>query len=213
MIRTVEAVVDPHGGDAARGRGQHRVDLHLPERHIARDHVRRLPVHGAAHGFLPGRSTLSNAVIHANPKLVLKMDVKDFFPTVTWRRVKGLFRKAGYREQVATLLAMICTEAPREIVEHDGKTFFVSLGPRCLPQGAPTSPGLTNVLCLRMDQRIAGLAKRTDDEDARAGENVIPHAAPVHAVDRQTQRKEGQGENAGQGEAEAEERKKRGSRN
>ena len=88
------------------------------------------------------------------------MDIKDFFPTVTVPRVKGIFRKAGFREQIATLLALLCTEAPREIVDHEGTTYYVSLGPRCLPQGAPTSPALTNTLCLRLDQRIHGLAKK-----------------------------------------------------
>lgn len=122
--------------------------------------VERLPVHGAAHGFLAGRSTLSNASAHTDAKVVLKMDLKDFFPTVTWRRVKGVFRKAGYREQVATLLALLCTEPPREEVVHEGKTYYVSLGPRCLPQGAPTSPGLTNALCLRLDQRVSGMAAK-----------------------------------------------------
>src|SRR5262249_7405194 len=120
----------------------------------------KLPVHGAAHGFLSGRSTLTNAAVHGGARLIVKMDVRDFFPTVTWRRVKGIFRKAGYREQVATLLALLCTEAPREVVEQDGQTYYVSLGPRCLPQGAPTSPALTNTLCLRLDRRLSGLAKR-----------------------------------------------------
>src|SRR5262249_52892084 len=63
-------------------------------------------------------------------------------------------------EQIATLLALLCTESPREVVEHQGKTYYVALGPRCLPQGAPTSPALTNALCLRMDQRVAGLAAK-----------------------------------------------------
>jgi RNA-directed DNA polymerase len=91
---------------------------------------------------------------------VVKIDLKDFFPTVTFRRARGVFRRAGYRDQIATLLALLCTEAPREIVEHDGKKYFVALGPRCLPQGAPTSPGLTNTLCLRLDRRLTGLARR-----------------------------------------------------
>ena len=91
---------------------------------------------------------------------MVKVDIKDFFPTVTLPRVKGVFRKAGYREEVATLLALLCTESPREVVEHDGKTFYVALGPRCLPQGAPTSPALTNTLCLRLDRRLAGLARK-----------------------------------------------------
>ncbi|AMV40468.1 reverse transcriptase family protein [Planctomyces sp. SH-PL62] len=127
---------------------------------ILRNIAERLPVHGAAHGFLPGRSILSNAAAHHDPKVVVRIDLKDFFPTVTWRRVKGLFRKAGYREHVATLLALICTESPREVVEQDGETYYVALGPRCLPQGAPTSPAVTNALCLRLDRRLSGLARR-----------------------------------------------------
>jgi len=122
--------------------------------------VERLQVHGAVHGFLAGRSTLTNASIHTDSRVILKMDIKDFFPTITWRRVKGVFRKAGYREQIATLLALLCTESPRDVVEHEGKRYYVSLGHRCLPQGAPTSPAITNVLCLRMDQRIVGLAAK-----------------------------------------------------
>src|SRR5262249_7708237 len=102
----------------------------------------------------------SNAASHTGARVIVKMDVRDFFPTVTLRRVKGIFRKAGYRDQVATLLALLCTEAPREVVELDGQMYYVALGPRCLPQGAPTSPGLTNPLCLRLDRRLTGLAKR-----------------------------------------------------
>jgi hypothetical protein len=127
---------------------------------ILRNVVEKLPVHGAAHGFLPGRSTLTNAAAHTGARILVKMDVRDFFPTVTLRRVKGVFRKAGYREQVATLLALLCTEAPREVVELDGRTYYVALGPRCLPQGAPTSPALTNTLCLRLDRRLTGLSRR-----------------------------------------------------
>jgi hypothetical protein len=134
--------------------------LQAAQRWILANVVEKLLVHGSAHGFLVGRSTLTNAAVHTNAKAVVKMDVKDFFPTVTLPRVRGIFRKAGYREQVATLLALICTESPREIVEHDGKTYYIALGPRCLPQGAPTSPGLTNTLCMRLDQRLTGLAKK-----------------------------------------------------
>ncbi|WP_442509910.1 reverse transcriptase family protein [Novipirellula sp. SH528] len=127
---------------------------------VLRNVVERLLVHGAAHGFLPGRSIMTNASQHTDSRMIIKLDIKDFFPTVTFPRVKGIFRHAGYREQIATLLALLCTESPRQMVVEDGRTFYVSLGPRCLPQGAPTSPGLSNVICLKMDRRIAGLAKR-----------------------------------------------------
>ncbi len=134
--------------------------LKAAQRWVLHNIVEKLLVHGAVHGFLPGRSILTNAEAHTGPKVIVKMDIEQFFPTVTLRRVKGVFRKAGYREQVATLLALICTEAPREIVQHQGKEYYVALGPRCLPQGAPTSPALTNTLCLHLDQRISGLAKK-----------------------------------------------------
>ena len=134
--------------------------LKAAQRWVLANVAERLPVHGAAHGFLAGRSTLTNASRHPNSRVVLKMDVKDFFPSVTWRRVKGVFRRAGYRERVATLLALLCTEAPREIVELNGVTYYVALGERCLPQGAPTSPAITNALCLRLDRRLTGLAEK-----------------------------------------------------
>jgi hypothetical protein len=119
----------------------------------------KLPVHAAAHGFLPARSVLTNALAHVGADVVVKLDVKDFFPTITWQRVKGLLRKAGVTEPVATLLALLCTEAPRQLVEFRGQTLYVATGPRCLPQGAPTSPAITNALCLRMDRRLSALAR------------------------------------------------------
>jgi hypothetical protein len=148
-----------------RGGGERAIWAPLPtlkaaQHWVLRNIAEKLPVHGAAHGFLPGRSTFSNAAAHTGARVVVKMDLKDFFPTVTLARVKGVFRKAGYREQVATLLALLCTESPREVVELEGQTYYVSLGPRCLPQGAPTSPALTNTLCLRLDRRVSGLARR-----------------------------------------------------
>ncbi|MBO6937786.1 MAG: RNA-directed DNA polymerase [Deltaproteobacteria bacterium] len=130
------------------------------QRWIAREITDHLPVHGAAHGFLAGRSTVTNAAVHAGARIVVKLDLKDYYPTITTPRVKGMFRKAGYGEQVATLLAMLCTESPREEIELDGKTWYVATGPRSLPQGAPTSPSITNAISLRLDLRLAGLARK-----------------------------------------------------
>lgn len=134
--------------------------LKAAQRWVLRNIVEHLPVHGAVHGFLAGRSTVTNAAQHTGSRLLVNLDLSDFFPTVTWRRVRGVFRSAGYREQVATLLALLCTEAEREVVERNGRVWHVALGPRCLPQGAPTSPALTNTLCLRLDRRLSGLARR-----------------------------------------------------
>ena len=146
-----------------RSGGERTITAPLPQlkelqRWALRNYFEKLPVHAAAHGFLPARSVLTNALVHANADCVVKLDVKDFFPTVTWKRVKGLLRKAGVAEQVATLLALLCTEAPRQLVEFRNQTLHVATGPRALPQGAPTSPAITNALCLRLDQRLSALA-------------------------------------------------------
>lgn len=130
------------------------------QRWILSEILDRLLVHGSAHGFLAGRSIATNAAQHTDSRLIVKMDIEDFFPSVSWKRVKGVFRKAGYNEQIATLLALLCTESPREMVEHNGRTHYVALAERCLPQGAPTSPALTNVLCLKLDRRISGTASK-----------------------------------------------------
>lgn len=148
-----------------RSGGQRAIWAPMPrlkkvQRWILTEILNRLLVHGAAHGFLAGRSIATNAAQHTDSRLVVKMDIENFFPSVSWKRVKGVFRKAGYNEQISTLLALLCTESPREMVEHNGKTYYVALGERCLPQGAPTSPAITNVLCLKLDRRISGTANK-----------------------------------------------------
>jgi RNA-directed DNA polymerase len=128
--------------------------------HWVLEHILNLiPTHEAAHGFMSGRSIVSNAQPHVGAKVVINMDLKDFFPSVHWKRVKGLFSKMGYPEAVSTILSLLCTEPEREEVELDGQRYYVSQGARWLPQGAPTSPALTNLLCRKLDRRLSGLAK------------------------------------------------------
>ncbi len=113
-----------------------------------------------AHGFVPGHSILTNAHPHAARQFVVNMDLKDFFPSITFRRVKGLFHRMGYSEHVATVLALLTTEPPRTAAELDGKVYHIALGQRVLPQGACTSPAITNLLCRRLDKRLTGLAAK-----------------------------------------------------
>ena len=119
----------------------------------------KIHVHDAVHGFAPGRSIISNARPHVGQDVVINLDLKEFFPTVTYKRVKGLFRMLGYSEKVATVLGLICTEPETEEVELDGERYFVHTSERRLPQGAPTSPALTNILCFKLDKRLAGMAQ------------------------------------------------------
>jgi len=120
----------------------------------------KLAVEPQAHGFVPGRSIVTNALPHVQRAVVVNLDLKDFFPSITFRRVQGLFRKLGYSGHIATLLALLCTEPPRVPTELDGKVYQVALGQRVLPQGACTSPAITNALCRRLDRRLDALARR-----------------------------------------------------
>jgi len=118
----------------------------------------KLPLHDAAHGFVPGRSIVSNARPHVGRKVVINLDLQNFFPTVTYPRVWGLFRSFGYSQQVATVLALLCTEPPIDEVVLDGQRWYVTRGQRVLPQGAPTSPAVTNLLCRALDRKLTKLA-------------------------------------------------------
>ncbi len=170
-------------------------ELKAVQRWLLRNVFEKLPVHHAAHGFLAARSIETNARVHAGADIIVKVDVKDFFPTITMKRVKGLVRRAGLPESVATLVALLVTESPREIVQFRGKTLYVAKGERSLPQGAPTSPAITNAICLRMDKRLSGLARamgfaytRYADDLAfsyrkkRGQKNEVPVGALLHGV-------------------------------
>ena len=134
--------------------------LKFVQRWILDKILNNLTTHGAAHGFVRGKSIVTNAAVHNNSEILIKLDIKEFFPSINWRRVKGVFRYAGFPEQIATLLALLCTESPRQIVEQNGATYYVALADRALPQGAPTSPALTNIICLNLDRRLTGLADK-----------------------------------------------------
>jgi len=93
------------------------------------------------HGFVRGRSSITNGRVHRNQRWVLRIDLRDFFPSINFGRVRGVFSTYPfeYPSDVATLLAQICC--------HRNE----------LPQGAPTSPMLSNLICRRMDRELAGL--------------------------------------------------------
>ncbi len=133
-----------------------RAPLRAIQRKIHAEILARVPAHEAAHGFVAGRSTLTNATVHVGAKLLLKTDVRDFFPTIHYWRVRGLFFSLGYGETVAAALAALCTR--RMLVDPEGERRVV--WPGQLPQGAPTSPAISNLVCRRLDARLTGLANK-----------------------------------------------------
>jgi RNA-directed DNA polymerase len=97
----------------------------------------------SAHGFLKDKSILTNARNHLRRKLVLNVDIEDFFPSINFGRVRGMFMAKPYNmpEKVATILAQICC--------HNNQ----------LPQGAPTSPIVSNMICGQLDSHLQKLAQ------------------------------------------------------
>jgi RNA-directed DNA polymerase len=100
--------------------------------------------------------------------VVLRMDLRDFFPSIRFARVQAFFRTAGYPDMVASALAGICTNAVPSSVWHpyrlgveQGFQLRQLYGRRHLPQGAPTSPSLANLCAYRLDCRLHGLAAST----------------------------------------------------
>ncbi len=115
-------------------------DLKRLQRRILRRLLRRLKAHPAATGFERGKSIVTNAKAHLGQAVVLNFDLKDFFPATRAKRVKRYFRRIGWNRPATKLLLRLLT--------YEGG----------LPQGAPTSPRLSNLVNYRLDARLAGMA-------------------------------------------------------
>ena len=99
-------------------------------------------IHDNAHGFITNRSIITNASLHLNKKCILKMDIKDFFPSIPINWVINYFSSLGYPNNISYYLSAICCC-------NDS-----------LPQGAATSPYLSNILLFSLDDRLTKLSKK-----------------------------------------------------
>jgi RNA-directed DNA polymerase len=146
--------------------------LATAQRWIFENITAKLPVESSAQGFVTGRSILTNARAHAGRALVVNLDLSEFFPSIGFPRVRSVFQRAGYSPAVATILALLCTECPRRVMEYDGVTYHVATGPRGLPQGACTSPSLSNQVAIRLDRRLNGLAGKLGIDYTRYADDL-----------------------------------------
>ena len=168
------------------------------QKQILTEILEKIPVHPAVHGFRRGRSVRTFAAPHVGQQVVLRMDLRDFFPSISTPRVQAMFRTAGYPESVANLLGGLCTNAaPRALWQEKGW----SLDPLRmadarqlyawphLPQGAPSSPALANICGYRIDCRLTGLAEgcgavftRYADDLAFSGGENFEHGVERFAI-------------------------------
>ena len=140
------------------------------QRRILTEILDRIPPHDAAHGFTKGRSVRTFVAGHIGKRVVLRMDLQDFFTSITRPRIQAIFRTLGYPEEVSDLMGGICAN---QTPADTWKTISRDISPDAvwkarwlyktphLPQGAPTSPALANLCAYRADCRLQALAEAT----------------------------------------------------
>jgi len=111
------------------------------------------------HGFTKERSILTNASYHVKKKFLIKFDIKDFFPSIGFPRVQGMFMQYpfSFSKDVSVILAHICCMGP---------------GAGMLPQGGVTSPYVANMICRKLDSRLWGLAKNNNCNFTRYADDI-----------------------------------------
>jgi RNA-directed DNA polymerase len=110
----------------------------------------------AAHGFVKKKSILSNSKKHLDKSYIFNIDLSDYFGSIHFGRIRNLFKASpcNFNHSVSTILAQICCFA------------------NCLPQGAPTSPILSNMVAWKLDAQLQHLAKVTNSTYTRYADDI-----------------------------------------
>lgn len=136
---------------------------------IKRSILDNIPVSDYACGFVRGKSIVDNANPHVGKELVINFDIVDFFPSIKYKDVFKIFYYVGYNKQVSHLLTKLCVNE-----------FNI------LPQGAPTSPAISNIVLLKLDKRLSSLSDcfrcsytRYADDITFSGDKSISVLVPI----------------------------------
>jgi len=201
----------PRRGGAPRLIERPKFRLKRLQRRLLHEILDWIPAHDAVHGFTRGRSAVTNASQHTRRLVVVRLDLEDFFASITARRVFGIFRTAGYPESVAFTLTALSTNVVPAAVSRQlssatdprliGSQFRLArrLATPHLPQGAPTSPALANLAAFRLDRRLTGLAtalgatytRYADDITVSGSERLLRHANQLRRTITEIARQEG----------------------
>ena len=131
------------------------------QRKINSDLLSKVPVHDAAYGFCTDRNTMGHAQNHSGKKNVLLFDIANYFHCIQWPTIFRTFHRLGYSKEVTKYLTGICSHqlsVNDSIVTKLDNSQAKLLLQRHLPQGAPTSPTLSNIIMMRLDKRLTGLS-------------------------------------------------------
>lgn len=167
------------------------------QRKVLHNLLDRVPAHEAACAFRRGSSAMGHAERHVGRHVLLRVDLRDFFPSIRARRVRALLRTLGYPDEVARLLTGLTTnQVPPEAWAHaPGVVAFTDVQARSaaqrfyrmphLPAGAPTSPALANLVAWRLDMRLSAAASASGFTYSRYADDLTfsadePVASAVH---------------------------------
>ncbi|MBC8072009.1 MAG: RNA-directed DNA polymerase [Deltaproteobacteria bacterium] len=148
-----------------------KLRLKLIQRRIARRLLAPLQLHDSVHGFVRGRSAITGARVHVGRALVLRVDLREFFASVSAGQVRAVLRRLGHADAVARALTGLCTNCTPRAAWTGSSTPANAEAVRQLwhrrqryasphlPTGAPTSPALANLVAGTLDLRLAALAR------------------------------------------------------
>lgn len=156
-----------------RSGGQRKITTPYPllrsvQRIICSHILIRAPVHPSAHGYVKGRSCRTNAAVHLGQSVILKLDVADFFGSIKQERVQDVFRHLGYNERVSYFLSSLCCLN------------------QCLPQGASSSPLLSNIIMYGLDKALHGLAAMVGLQYSRYADDITLSGDDINQSDADT---------------------------
>lgn len=141
--------------------------------------LEKIPSHPSCKGFDKTLSIKKNAEVHLNREAILKIDLLRFYDSINERRIYGIFKKIGYHPNLAVSLAKICSIIPDtqflssfKKKELGLKNKIIEKSEGLLPQGAPSSPKLSNLITISIDNRLTKLANKNDLSYSRYADDI-----------------------------------------
>lgn len=125
------------------------------QRWIAFNILSRFEIHDSAYAYVKSKNVAQNSSVHLGCTEMLKIDLKDFFPSITFPRVRELFKRLGYSKEITYYLTNLCCLN------------------NSIPQGAATSPIISNVILLNLDKRLNNLCSNNNIRYSRYADDLI----------------------------------------
>lgn len=154
-------------------------DIKYLQRWILKNILLKIDSHQSSNGFDPKDSIKKNALKHTGKDALLKMDLQRFFDSINEKRIYGIFYSMGYHPNLSVSLAKICTILPDSEFKSSFKKDETKLKNKILnseegflPQGAPTSPKLANLVSRKLDNRLNGLASKNKVDYTRYADDL-----------------------------------------